>query len=238
VLAILTACGPVSTPIAEPTPPQPVLWRVQLTPSLGWLRPLMNACTRQQPGVSLLAFEMPPAEIDPANADFSLLWQNPPEAGEAAFQLAEDELVFIVHPSNSLAELNLDALRQLYARQATWADLGVPEAGEAAQVEPYTYAAQAEPAQILAQAGLNLASAGQHTRLVPHPPAMLESVAGSPNAIGYIPRKWLNESVRVLPVSDIEAQALRRPVVALLPQPPGPSQTEWLLCIQTALNGN
>ncbi|HPC07198.1 MAG TPA: hypothetical protein PLI60_10810, partial [Anaerolineaceae bacterium] len=83
MLVLLAGCAvPASTP-------QPTLevWRVQRTPSLGWMDDTINLCIKEQPQTSIFLDEVSTAEIDPQQADLTLTWGTVPEGNLPVFQL-------------------------------------------------------------------------------------------------------------------------------------------------------
>jgi hypothetical protein len=54
--------------------------------------------------------------------------------------------------------------------------------------------------------------------LAPDPGAMLEAISEDPAAIGFIPRRWLEEIVSSVTITDVEDEELRQPILALSEQ--------------------
>jgi hypothetical protein len=70
---------------------------------------------------------------------------------------------------------------------------------------------------------------------VPEPGAMLETISGDPAAVGFIPRRWLNESVKAIEIEGIPPEQLRAPVLAISEDEPQGTPRAWLICLQDAL---
>ena len=71
--------------------------------------------------------------------------------------------------------------------------------------------------------------------LAPDPHALRQSVAADPSAIGYLPGRWVDTSVRRLTLTNISENSLRRPILAATQATPQGAQKEWLLCLQRSI---
>ncbi len=105
------------------------------------------------------------------------------------------------------------------------------------EIQPWVDLSSADP-QAIFEAGL-LNGQKASTRVAytaPGPAAMREAVAGSPAAIGFLPHRWLDATVKALPVSGLDPAALRRPILAWSQAEPQGMPRTWLLCLQDALS--
>lgn len=230
LLVFLTACTP-----ALPTPPPltpPAVWQVQLTPSLAWLTPAINRCAAEQPAINLVLLERPTPSLDMAAADILLRWGAPASLAAPAVILGEDDLIFIVHPSNPLTQLTTADLTSLLAgKTTTWEKLAPGAAKDTLKV--YFYPTGEDPQQVLEKALPDLPTNRETGWLSPDPAAVRQAVAASPTALGFIPRRWLDSSVKAISINGLPASALRQPVLAITPKTPSDAQKAWLTCLQT-----
>lgn len=228
---VLGACTP-----ALPTPPPaapPATWQVQVTPSLAWLAPHINRCAAEQPAVNLVLLERPTPSLDLTSADILLRWGAPASLASPAVVLGEDELVFIVHPTNPLTQLALVDLRALLGGKiTTWETLAPAATKDPLKV--YFFPAGEDAQQALVNALPDLSTNRETGWLAPDPAAVRQTVASTPSAIGYIPHRWLDASIKALSISGLSATSLRQPVLAITRATPTEAQKTWLACLQTA----
>lgn len=230
-MVFLTACAP-----ALPTPPPaapPTLWQVQASPALAWLTPHINRCAVEQPGFNMVLLERPTAALDLSTADIILRWGAPAAMAAPAIILGEDELVFIVHPSNPLNQLSAaDLTSLLTGKTAAWDKLSPGASKDPLKV--YFYPAGEDLQLVVDKAFRDLAINRETGWLAPDPAAVRQVVAASPTALGFIPRRWLDSSIKMLSITGLTASSLRQPVLAISPKPPTEAQKAWLACLQTA----
>jgi hypothetical protein len=229
IAANLTACLP-----ATPEPlPTPQIWQAQLPPSLRWLGPALNLCTRQQPGIALSADERPAQALNPAQADFTLRWGAPEPLSSFAAEIATDELVVIVHPDNPLENLDLSEIKAIFTgRTQKWSAF---LKGNSDRIQVWTEAPGSDVQQIFQSVLLQQPLTYPFAHLVPDPQAMRQSVGRDSNAIGYIPRRWLDSTVRAVQITGIPASELRQPILVMRETEPQGTQKDWLLCVRNSI---
>jgi len=234
----LASCQP--TP-PEPTAtlaiiPTPVLWHVQHTSSLRWMTPLMNQCTQeQQDNTALITSEISAPHLDPNEADFLLYWGEPDKPAGYAATVGWDELAVIVHPANTISHLELDGLRAIYSGSVlSWRELDElsPIKGD---IKVWSYAENEDVQQNL-EALLALRTITPRAYLAPDPEAMLEAISRDPAAIGFLPLRSIDASVRTVEAVDASVQALSFPIILISPTEPQGAQREWALCLQDNLS--
>jgi len=71
--------------------------------------------------------------------------------------------------------------------------------------------------------------------LAPDPNAMRQAVAADPSAIGYLPGRWVDSSVRPLSIAGSPAPSYASPSWAATQATPHGAQKEWLLCLQRSI---
>jgi hypothetical protein len=225
---VLAACQPQVTPVAQA---DPLILTLQMTPALDRLRPAMHTCAEEE-GLGLAITTLPAPALDPLATGLALRWGAPAQTDMFAAVLAEEALVFIVHPNNPLKSLSAADLRGLYTGQRTaW-----PGAA-GGEVHAWAYPAGDDVQQAFESALFDTPpQTALPVFLAPDPAAMLEAVAQYENAIGFVPAGWVNDSLPILTVSGIEAHLLRQPLLALSPAEPQQPARGWLLCLQEQLS--
>ncbi|MEA4908139.1 MAG: hypothetical protein VB089_10980 [Anaerolineaceae bacterium] len=236
VLCLVALAGCQAVP-ASPTPGLPPdLWQVQITPSLQWLATDLNNCTRQVSNVSLLIFERPTSALETEKFDFTLRWGSVPDGGPYAAVLGQDELVVIVQAHNPVEELNLAALQQIYTTPGLdWSSATSGQAPEVQAIHAWGYTAGSDVQPVFENLLLQEPANEALLYTAPDPAALRQAVADDPGAIGFIPRRWLDERVKAVSINDLPEGATQQPVLVMASQEPTGPQTTWLVCIQDAL---
>ncbi len=238
VILALAACQPV---INTSTLPPPETWRVQVTPALRWLGPVLNECTRQVPGIALLYDEESVSSLDLGKADFALSLGEPVEGAAYSAVLGQVGVVVIVNPANPVAQLERASLEGIFnGKIVTWGDLpqqDCPEctSAEKSEIRPYVYAAGDDFGQGLSDLFPGLSQRLPAAILAPDPEAVRQAVAADPQAVGFIPAPVLDSSVRAAKLSDAPADSLRIPLLLSTQAAPAGMKRSWVLCIQQNL---
>ena len=233
-LLILSACAPASAPVEVPTPQTITLQR---TESLAWLDPVLSACVPDQSGVGLLIQTQPLTSLDQANADLTLRWGEPAQPAGFGAVLGTDEVVVITAPGNPIASLSADQLQAVLSGSIRqWVELcpdcaGLPEG----DIDLFVFPADQEAQSILAADLPFNSPLSSFATLVPGPAAMLEAVAGDPSAIGILPARALDGSVKRVDITGLDQAAFNRTVLAFTASEPQGALRELLSCVQQAI---
>lgn len=207
LLLLLVACQPARA--GQDTPPAPL--KVAVSSSLSWLEPDLADCAA---GTGLAVQHVETV----AAGDGITLRLGVPEDESYAAVLGEEELAIIVHPDNPLAELPLDIVRNIFAgREKNWPDQS--------EIQVWSLPRTGDLSTALLAAGFSIQNAG----LAPTPQAMREVVAANPAAIGYLPARWVDGSVRAL---TIDGFAVRLPILTISAQEPQGEARALLVCLQ------
>lgn len=215
LLLLLAACsgGPSDLPSAPVT--------VNLTPATALLEPAIAACDEQLPPVSAIVRER---FYPRANADLSIHLGEPEPFPGFAVELAQEQVLVILHPDNPAASLTLDQVGAIFSGEiANWSALG----GRDQAIQVYAFYPADETRQAFDRAVLARSALTLDALLVPHPPAMLQSVAEDPAAIGYLPAAFASEEVSGILLG------LDLPVLALAAEEPQGPALDLLLCLQS-----
>ncbi len=152
-----------------------------------------------------------------------------PEKQLVEIPIAYDGIAVIVHPSNSLADLNVAQLRQIFSGQLTnWRDLGLPPREiDVINREEGSGTREAFEHLVMGKAEVSPAAMVQDSN-----GAVREIVAGDPNAIGYISAGLVDNRVKALTIEGVAPTAeniknhtykLRRRFLLVSRQTPGDS---------------
>ncbi len=219
--------------------------RVELSPTLEYLSPAIQACTLQSGRLNIILEEKPASEMGKTDAAVSLLWgdRKIPE-GMRVYRLGTDRLVFAGHSSNPIERLTVTQTFLLYrAGIESWdlafkqfcPDCDTPETIAGRPVESWNYTPGTDIyAEITSLSAEYPAKNIHRTFIAPSPANLLEAMTNNPAAIGWLPARWLNNSVKEIVVDGLNPYTQFIPVIAVVPDEPDDLLEEWLHCIQTS----
>jgi hypothetical protein len=91
----------------------------------------------------------------------------------------------------------------------------------------------------LRKATVELLPAGFHfasTALIaPGARQVRDSLSADPNAVGFLPRKWLDTSVKEILLTDISENAPQIPILAYTANNFDETLADWLICVQNRI---
>lgn len=117
-----------------------------------------------------------------------------------AAPIAQDGLVLIVHPDNPISNLQSEAIRDIFSgKQTTWTDAG--NANDPIMI--LTYQASEDVYHEFHHLVMGRQRITSNAQVVPNITAMIQEVAKTPQAIGYVPLSQLTDSVRVLAIDGV-----------------------------------
>ncbi len=240
LLWVLMAAGCQPVPLQTAPAVTPQVLTVDLTPALRDLIPDLSGCAREQGTLGLVVNEMPASILDKDPGQMSLRWGAPAGLPGYAAELGSEPLAVIIHPANPLSALTRAQLRAVFGGSArNWNDLPDCQACagselDGKEIHAWAYSPGEDIQQIFESAiGLHVPAAA--AGLAPHPQAARQAVAEDVQAVGFIPARLVDGSVRVLTLADIPSEALTRPILALSPVEPQGLAREWLGCVQEKL---
>ncbi len=227
---LLPACAPSVVPKPRPTPQ---VITVEATPALYSLNNLFHSCTTQIPNTGLALLETPVQQIDLSQANLVLRWGAIGQMPSYSFVIGQEELVVVVNPDNPRQQISLEELQAIYQGQLTdW-----PNSGPEGAIQAWTYPTGSDTGSIFEANILNgTAPAKQAVSLAPDPKAMRQAVSENVWAIGFLPRRWVNSSVKAISLEGLDPSRLQQPILALSKsEPKGPEKT-WLICLQQRMS--
>ena len=191
----LSACG---VPPAATPPPSPVPLWVSYSPYLAGIQEALHACAVETPQLAVFFEQVPGAQQAFEDQDLVIWWGDVPPRNEFAYPLNEDELVVIINPGNPKQQLNRTELVSLFSGSIeNWTEIGTLDQPVKVWIFP--------EGNLMSESFQSGILAGQRiTRLAslaPSSQAMLDSVAGDPGAIGFLPRSWLTSNVKAIEIA-------------------------------------
>ena len=230
---LLAACQPSLTPVALPTP---TVLEVQVTPALTHLGQSFNDCANELENSGLVVLETPAALLDLNRSALALRWgpgySGADQPGYAAV-IGQEELAVIVHPDNPLNSISRADLQALYSGALrSW-----PQTDPAIEVQPWVYPDGDDVLAVFQSALLDgSAPSPRAVYNAPDPAAVLEAVAENPGAVGFLPARRVNSSVKALVLEGIDPAQLRQPILAWSNVEPKGPEKAWLICLQERLS--
>ena len=145
--------------------------------------------------VAMASRDMKPAEVENVKKN----------GGEAVrFTVAIDAIVPIVNPKNTVKDLSLQQIRDIYAGRITnWKDVGGPDA-RITVVSRDSSSGTFETWEELVMKGERVQ---QRALLQASNGAVLQTVAKNPNAIGYVGLGYITKDIKGLEIGGVTASA-------------------------------
>lgn len=253
LVLIISAFRSPSVAQAEPSPAasnttgEAQVLQVAYTPSMEGLGPIFSSCADQQTTLSMVVRESPTADLEGTNADVMLRLGTPQSLSLPSFTLGNETYLFVVNQQNTLQSLSLDQLRQILGgKLADWGafqqscpecfSAELPEEVKSGPIALNFYSAAED-----LQAGMETAlmagvlPARSSALLIPDPAAMIEAVASSPTAMGFVPVSWISNKVKDITISDLDPKQASLPILAITQTQPSETTQSFLTCIQNGL---
>ncbi|MER3544345.1 MAG: hypothetical protein C4311_06995 [Chloroflexota bacterium] len=204
VILLLFGCQSTSSPPPTPSPtPQEATLRAGASGAAGPLLDLViPAYMTQAPHVTLRRESGDSAlllEAVASGRDHFALVALPPE-GMWAMPVAVTGVAVVVHPSNPLRALTLAQLRSLFKGEITsWAQLGsFAQNVVVLSREDGSGIRRAFESQVMGEQRVTLTAA-----IMPQDTAVIEAVAATPGAIGYISSASIDQRVNVVAIEGV-----------------------------------
>ena len=237
ILAVFTVFLSACATALTPTPALPTEWlRVQISPALSVFDTAYNACTPQ--GIGLAIQQAEGTAFTAEQADLTLSWGFPPDTAGYAAELIQEELVLVVNPKNPVQSLAISSLQVVYTGDLPgwdWDFLGQ----SAVPLTAYLYPENSDLQIVL---GPSLFTKGQSPArevvVAPGPAELRTAVAADPGGVGFLPRRWVDASVKVVPVDGLPEDEWTRPILAISRFEPQGAAREWLLCVQDGMQAD
>lgn len=202
----------------------PTTVTVAYTPTVAWLLPTLDVCARQQPSLGIVANEVPADNLLQFTADVWLRWGEPSDLSLPASVLTVDQLVFVIHPTRPQPSLTINDLGRMLT-QSSSNDI------------VWRYSPGNETEEILFGALNSVGKPAGDANLALTPELMRQGVASNSRSIGYLPARWLDDSVRSIG-SITGWVAVDIPVLAITTTTPQASLANLLQCMTSALSSN
>lgn len=227
-------------PIPEPSDIE-TYW-VSIEPSLEWLLPAMNACQQEAGELDILFGQNAISGSSDLTNDIFIAYGEIQNLSDSVFQIGFDSLALAAHPSVPMIDASTTLAAQIFsANLKTWADAqescvecfsSSPESGD---IVLFIY----PPETRLRQATVDLLPTGFHfasTALIaPGARQVRESLASDPAAIGFLPRKWLDSSVKEILLTGAVESAPQIPILAYTANQFDETLADWLICVQNRI---
>lgn len=153
--------------------------------------------------------------VSPAEADLTIRLGEPDLWLAPLYQIGSEDLLVVAHPQSLWPDLTLEQTRALFA--------GAGASG----AEVWVYAEAEDGQMAFEQAVMAGRPVTSLARLAVEPQHMSERLSNTPNAIGFLPRRWMTGSLRTLfVVPDV-------PVLALVESEPQGALRALLACLQS-----
>ncbi|MHB8931933.1 MAG: substrate-binding domain-containing protein [Bellilinea sp.] len=226
LIASLAGCqNQTATTLPTPTP-----LTVEITPALHWLKPMMAECAVEIPALALTVRSKAQTNQSLDDADILFQWSETASEQGYILKLGEELLAIVVHPENPVEEMDKAQLTAIYSGTITsWSELSDSGVGI---IQPWVYPSSEDSQILFGSQVLANEEIVTTALLAPDPDTMLDAIREDPQAIGFIPARWLDSSAKSIPVIGYANSDLTAPILAVTGEEPGSLTREWLLCVQ------
>jgi hypothetical protein len=236
-----TAQAPAAAaPLLEPSDVE--IYKVSIEPDLEWLLPAMNACQQEAGTLDILISQKAVSSTSDLADDIFIAYGEIQTFAGSVFQIGTDTLALAAHPASPLKNASIVLADQIFSSKLkTWAKaqkscmecFGSP--APSGDIVLFIY----PPETRLRQTMVELLPAGFHfasTALIaPGARQVRESLAAVPNAVGFLPRRWLDNSVKEILWIDEADGALQIPILAYTANQFDETLADWLICVQNRI---
>jgi len=182
-----------------------------------------------QPGIELLADELPVTVMENKGEDVWFRLGVPENWDGYAAQMADERIVILVNPDNPIRSLKQEEVRSIFSGQIkTWNQVG----GTEGSINVWVLPPADEARQIVDENLFKNLSISDQAFLAASPDRMLGAIANDPAAIGYLPHAWSDSTVKIIQLPSTLQLSLARPLLALSPSEPEGQVLEFLVCLQ------
>ncbi len=222
LFGMLLAAGCQAAPAAAPRP-TPVVLSIQYTPTVRSLLPRLHDCAGGLKEAGIVVEERLSSRLDSSQADLILRFGEPAEASLTASLLGWDDVVLVVNRSAGMDSISLEQLQALYQKDR----LAGP-----GEFQALTYPAGDDLRAVFDRLLLQGKTVSGSLPVAADAAAMLEMLAASPQAVGFIRASDINESVKRVAITPSEAEIKNQPVLALTRGEPRDALHELVVCLQ------
>ena len=216
------------------------VYQVDFQPELEWLLPVMNNCQQELPEQEFIY--QPAASISAAgnSQDVYFSYGLPEGNPQFVYQIGEDHLELVIHPSNSLQQIPLPAVDSLFAgRIPTWQNLAEscaecfsnPGSASNLSIVVWTLPEDTLPGSQFRSHYLN-SPVSSLSKFAPTSRLLRQMIAADVNAIGVLPAGWVDGSVKILAINPDNWSPPAFPIIAVTPVQPDANLSLWLACVQ------
>jgi len=212
---------------------QPItIWRISLSPTLKWMEPYLNVCAIQTPGTGILRDN---ALSEP---DIRLFWgENELSSEKISYNIGWDDLKIVVNQRNTVEQLSQSQIRSIFeGKLNSWGDLLPDLQLDLGAIKVIYYTPALDIQAIFKQKIIGLSNINSFAILASDPEVMRMEIARNQSAIGYLPARWLNDSVHSVDIQSNNPLDLRFPILAETFKNPSGLLQQWLFCLQTEIN--
>jgi undecaprenyl-diphosphatase len=216
--------------------------------SLSWLAPIINECNQKNATLSL-TYEEQPIPSQSTLPVINLGFEDINDSVSTTYLIGYETLKIVSNKNNPLVQLNLSQLKELFeGANATWADFikrcdQCPNKNSFSiladkSIQLWVYPNSNYEQKIFSRTILNNSQPSLLVNIAPDVSTMAEALQINPAAIGFLPAHWINDSLKSIEITDLNAEEIKFPIVASVSLLPVQSYEELLLCIQNSMVKN
>ena len=201
---------------------------IALDPALDWLRQPIFVCAAN------LNTGIPSITENEAvqNSPIHLVWGETGAGVHPIFQLGEDEVVLIVNANNPTPQLSFASAQAIFKGEtADWKGVA-PNLTNLGEIHIWNFPSTLHIGEFFMHWLDITPNPAATIHLAPDPAAIRQAVSADPSAIGWLPKRWLDKTVKEVPIPDLTTEKKRVPILVYLDQIPDLEQSAWIKCLQ------
>lgn len=241
---ILTLTNPQISFTDSQTAKENKVYMVSYEPDLEWITPIMTSCQDNASDMQIVFQQQSWRQDIYTDTDLFLMYGEKKMMSKFAFLIGSDEVVPAANLDLSIQNLPDQGLRDIFlGRQSSWNEVyeTCPTCFKNAlstddrPIHIYSFSNQSAVFQTFSDYYLQASPSGANIKIAPTSQIMKELIVMDKNAIGYLPRSWIDDSLTDLS-GTIEPERISKiSIIATGQQAPDGTNRIWLACVQASL---
>lgn len=223
------------------------VYQISYEPELEWLLPHMTSCQKVIPIPNLLLLQRTWQVDQSEKTDLFMMYGEKPGLGKFSYQIGLDEIVPIAHPEIGFETASAQLIEEIFLNQLmSWNQVydACPSCfnqfltGEEQTISIYTYPPQTSISLIFSDSILGGAPVSARINIAPNASTMKQAIQKEKYSIGYLPKSWVDDSIKAIDVSVTGDEKIIIPIIAAGDNQLNATLDTWLKCVQNKLNTN
>jgi len=236
--------NPQKTAVAASAGNYPII-SVSYPSSLSWLIPIITECN--QNGSPLFLKYQEQVKPSPSTIPAIILgFEKNNNSDSATYLIGYEVLKIVTSKINPLVQLNLSQLKELFkGTYSNWAGFlkkcdqchnkNAFSLLSEKSIQLWVYSSNNYEQKIFSRIFLDNGQPPLSANIAPDVKAMEEAIQINTAALGFLPKHWVNDSLKSIDVTDLNTEDVKFPIIASTSSLPIQSYEDLFLCVQNSL---